>query len=126
MILKRLVFIEAIGASPVDAYLFRAGSLHPLSLRPDTLDAPQVSLDDDAAAKIARVAEIEAVAPAVRTIEAVSATVDAVAERVEAVAPFIAAQAKLIDRTLAPADLERFRRDAAELDRQRALFPQPT
>jgi hypothetical protein len=61
----------------------------------------------------------------VRTIEAVAATIARAVQSVEAVAPFIASQAKLIDRALAPADLERFRRDAAELDRQRALFPQP-
>jgi hypothetical protein len=39
MILNRPVYIEAIGASPIDAYVARNGSLLPLTLHLDPLDA---------------------------------------------------------------------------------------
>jgi hypothetical protein len=107
VILNRPVYVEAIGAAPVDAYVARNGSLLPLTLRSDPLDAgglPIAPIADEATA---------------RAVQSIAATIAAVAERVEAVAPFVAAQAKLIDRAgararcaPAPADLERRRHGA--------------
>jgi hypothetical protein len=44
MIPDRPVFIEAIGASPLDAYLARNGSLLPLTARGELPDRPRLAL----------------------------------------------------------------------------------
>ncbi len=88
MILKRPVFIESVVATAeIAAYLFREGSLRPLSLRPNTPETPPPAFPDTLAA-IARVAEIdERVAPIVAVLEQIEPAIEAVEAPIERVAP---------------------------------------